>query len=244
MNNFEHARGAGWSKPLSRAGMMTFARTQLGVGAGPFTVDGHTPSPRIVALGGIDHEMAAAKEGFDLRVHDGASKLVLHIRLAPVPVYQDMFRDVRNLVMLRIDAGVDAMGSGPVYPFGKARILQVGVPSHTSQFGNTLSVYELLEGPGEGKRVFFGEHYNIHRHFAKGDVVTSSTVLWSMNGGVEVGWSDGVGSIAWDSGSYSEGQLSVYGEDMSKFIVMTGGSSGQRLGRSTVGHLPPGWPTW
>lgn len=155
--------------------------------------------------------------------------------------YSDPFRDA-TITPARIDAGVDYCGSGPVHPIGDAIVTNVGRPSGTSTFGTDMPVYQLLDGPGQGKFVFFDEHCVIEPGYRNGDHVSIHTVLYRMTGCIEIGWSDGVGSMAWNSGAYSEGQLSALGRNFSDLLVALGCVGGLTLGRPVTGSLPAGWP--
>jgi hypothetical protein len=158
--------------------------------------------------------------------------------------YKDPFRDA-TYSAARIDAGVDYCGSGPVYAIGPAVITHAGTPSNTSTFGSDMSVYRLTSGPAAGKYVFFAEHYNNAPALRDGAIVDSNTVLYNMNGGcIEIGWSDGNGSIAWDQAPGSiEGQLTAFGKNFNELLVALGTKPGLVLSRPVSGTLPPGWPT-
>ena len=180
------------------------------------------------------------------RLGDGTRVVVKAV--APAAVYRDPFRDA-VYTAARIDAGVDycyAGGSGKVYAIGPGVIVNVGTPSHTSTFGSDMSVYRLTAGPAKGKCVFFAEHYNNVGSHKAGDHIDANTVLYMMNGGcIEIGWSDGRGSMAWNSGNYSEGQLSALGANFSNLLGALGSKPGLTLGRSVTGTLPAGFPkTW
>lgn len=135
-------------------------------------------------------------------------------------------------------------GNGPVHPIGKAKITHKGTPSHDATFGSDMSVYQLLEGPAKGKYVFFAEHYDNAKGWKTGKIVNTSDVLYHMNGCIEIGWSDGRGSMAWDLDSSIEGQRTVWGQNMSDLLESLGAKPGLVLGRKLTMRLPAGWPTW
>lgn len=145
--------------------------------------------------------------------------------------------------MARIDAGVDVCGSGPVHPLGDAIVTNVGRPSGTSTFGSDMPVYQLLDGPAAGKYIYFDEHCVIEPGYRTGSRVTTDTILYRMTGCIEIGWSDGVGSSAWNSGSYGEGQLSALGQNFSDLLVTLGCPPGLNLNRPVVGSAA-GLPDW
>lgn len=153
------------------------------------------------------------------------------------PIYKNPFRF--NVSPAEIDAGEDFCGTGAVHAIGPARILQRGVPSHTSTFGNTLSSYVITEGPLKGLTVFFAEHYNLSGTFKAGDHVDASTKLYDMNGCIEIGiaTSDGSGSLAWNGQGYKEGESSRLGVNIADLLSVLGAPRGPLRG-ALVGTLP------
>lgn len=157
------------------------------------------------------------------------------------PIYKNPFRF--NVSPADIDAGEDFCGYGPVHAIGPARILQRGVPSHTSTFGNKLSSYVITEGPLKGLAVFFAEHYNLAGNFQPGDHVDASTKLYDMNGCIEIGIAtdDGLNSLAWHSQGYQEGQTSRLGVNAADLLSVLGAPRGPLRG-ALVGTLPKSLP--
>jgi hypothetical protein len=138
---------------------------------------------------------------------------------------------------------VDYTGSGKVFPIGKARIVNRGTPSGTWSFGNDMPVYELLGGPRKGQFIYMDEHMKVLPGVKTGDVVSVDTPIWELDGPVEIGWSDGVGSWAWRKTNYSEGELSECGTNMSEFLFQLGAPRGLTMGRGITNKgLPPGMP--
>ena len=238
--------GGGLSAPEGLAAVMRAASRRMT--DGPFNVIRdeyrHPGLTKREALRVLRSILAQGGKGTEVRVQNARDKLVFHVKRVPLSVYDDPFRDA-YYSSARIDAGVDFCGTGPVYAIGPGVIVNEGTPSHTSTFGYDIAVYRLTAGPAAGKYVFFAEHYdNMGRH-NPGDRIDSNTVLYRMNGCIEIGWSDGPprnGSEAWDSGTYSEGQRSALGDNFSLLLVALGGKPGLTLGRTTTGVLPPGYP--
>ena len=202
------------------------------------------PTSRIAARKWAKDRLKRTPAGGQLIFRLGDGTRVVVKAVAPAAVYRDPFRDA-VYTAARIDAGVDYCGTGPIYPIGRARILNRGTPSGTSMFGHDMPVYELLEGPGKGLKVFCDEHLTMRGGYKTGDIVETTQALYEMNGCVEVGWSDGRGSWAWNSGTYSEGQLSVLGANFSNLLGALGSKPGLTLSRSVTGTLPAGFPkTW
>lgn len=214
-------------------------------GAGPFVLVRdqfkHTNLQRFEALKILRAILDGGGKGTEVRIHDRKGDVVFHVKRVPTSIYDDPFRDA-TYSSARIDAGVDYCGNGKVYAIGPGVIVNVGTPSHDATFGNNMAVYRLTEGPGKGLYVFFAEHYNNVPKLRKGMKVDSQTVLYKMNGCIEIGWSDGVGSEAWNSGNYQEGQRSALGDNFSKLLVALGAKPGLKLGRPITGSLPAKYP--
>ena len=213
---------------------------------GPFTVIHeqyrHPGMKKLEAQRMMRSILAHGGKGVEVRIHNAKNKLIFDVKRVPASTYDDPFRDA-YYNSARIDAGVDYCGSGKFYAIGPGILTHVGTPSHTSTFGDDMMVYQLTDGPAKGKYVFFAEHYNNAPGLKDGQRIDSNTVLGTMNGCIEIGWSDGRGSYAWNSGSYGEGQRSALGDNFSRLMVALGAKPGLTTGRSTSGKLPAGWPT-
>lgn len=245
---YRYKQQQGLSDPVGITKLMEIATKRLVVGEGPFKVvkdgkDGHPHLTKKEALKEFRSEIVNASEGVEIVLRN-PSKVLLSAHYTQKVVNKSYYKNPfhGDYTSARIDAGVDYCGTATVHPIGKAKILHVGTPSHTSTFGSDMAVYELLEGPAKGKRVFFAEHYNNIGNHHDGDIVDVNTPLYKMNGCIEIGWADDNGSLAWGSGLYHEGELSVIGENFSKFMVALGAKPGLALGRPVTGHLPPGYP--
>jgi hypothetical protein len=142
-----------------------------------------------------------------------ASALGLQVRTQPevvsegvavAPIYLNPFRDVGDLVLERIDQGVDFNGSGPVFALGD------GVVTNASAYypgwdGGWIT-YQLTDGLAAGLMVYVAE--DITPTVVVGEHVTSSTVVGDMfegGGGIETGW-------AQPSGLNAESQLPEAGD--------------------------------
>jgi hypothetical protein len=120
------------------------------------------------------------------------------------PGYLNPLRDIPNLVLERIDQGVDFAGSGPVYALGDAVITSASGDSGGWPGGGWIT-YLLSDGPDAGLMVYVAE--DITPAVQVGEHVTSSTVVGTMfdgSDGIETGW-------AQPSGVSAESQLPVAG---------------------------------
>jgi hypothetical protein len=166
--------------------------------------------------------------------------------------YEDPFRDVKNLGTSRVDEGVDFTGSGPVYALGNGTVLNT---TNTGWPGGTFIVYQLRDGPAQGKYVYMAENCNnIQVHI--GETVSPSTVLCDMVNAdphIETGWADGsaLGDalaksvyIELPSGvSYS----TAYGQNFRELLTSLGNKVSSCYdfpGAKLSGSLQSGWPTW
>ena len=120
------------------------------------------------------------------------------------PGYLNPLRDIPNLVLERIDQGVDFAGSGPVYALGDAVVTSATGDSGGWPGGGWIT-YLLSDGPDAGLMVYVAE--DITPAVQVGEHVTSSTVVGTMfdgSDGIETGW-------AQPSGVSAESQLPVAG---------------------------------
>lgn len=249
---FEFVKGDGTdSKPVNLRKTMLAVDRQVKVGDGPFTVirggKYHHPNLNREDARAVTKEiLKAIPIDSGVVTRNVKEQKVFQAQRVPTNPYMDPFRDA-HMTPARINGGVDyCIGAAPghrVYALGRAIITQVGIPSHTSTFGNELSIYQLLEGQAKGKFVFFAEHYNIVRQFHVGQLVDTDTVLYLCDGCIEIGWSDGHGSMAWDINSNIEGQRTVWGQNFSDLLESTGCQPGLTQGLPLTMSLPAGWPT-
>jgi murein DD-endopeptidase MepM/ murein hydrolase activator NlpD len=110
--------------------------------------------------------------------------------------YRNPLRSVGDLVMERVDQGVDFGGAGPVYALGDAVITSATADSSGWPGGGWIT-YRLTDGPDAGLTVYLAE--DVTPTVQVGQTVTSSTVIANMfNGGdgIETGWATSDGSTA------------------------------------------------
>ena len=110
--------------------------------------------------------------------------------------YQNPLRAVSDLVLERVDMGVDFGGAGPVYALGDGVITNATADS-TGWPGGGWITYQLTDGPDAGLVVYVAE--DVTPTVQVGQKVTSSTVIANMfNGGdgIETGWATSDGSTA------------------------------------------------
>jgi hypothetical protein len=239
------------SAPEGLAKVMAAAARNVKVGEGAFRVTRggayhHPGLSRVEALSITKEILKTEPVGAGVVVRNAKGNNVFHATRVAVVPYKNPFRDVAGLWPLRIDAGVDYACSsqgGPVYPLGNAVITNVGTPSRTLTFGNDMAVYQLLDGPAKGKFVFFAEMYFNMPNLHNGMRVTADTPIYRMDGPIEIGWSDGRGSMAWDLDGNIEGQRTAWGDNFNELLKSLDCRPGLELGRSVTMNLPAGWPT-
>jgi hypothetical protein len=128
---------------------------------------------------------------------------VISTGIAVAPIYLNPLRNVSDLVLERIDQGVDFNGSGPVYALGDGVVLAASA-DYPGWEGGWIT-YKLTDGPAAGLVVYFAE--DVTPTVQPGQQVTASTVIGNMyegGGGIETGW-------AQPSGLNAESQLTVAG---------------------------------
>jgi murein DD-endopeptidase MepM/ murein hydrolase activator NlpD len=128
---------------------------------------------------------------------------VVSMGVAVAPIYLNPLRNVSDLVLERIDQGVDFNGSGPVYALGDGVVLAASA-EYPGWEGGWIA-YQLTDGPAAGLVVYFAE--DVTPTVEVGQQVTASTVIGNMyegGGGIETGW-------AQPSGLNAESQLTVAG---------------------------------
>ena len=117
-------------------------------------------------------------------------------KATPSTAYQNPLRAVSDLVLERIDMGVDFGGAGPVYALGDGVITNATGDS-TGWPGGGWITYQLTDGPDAGLVVYVAE--DVKPTVEVGQKVTSSTVIANMfNGGdgIETGWATSDSSTA------------------------------------------------
>jgi hypothetical protein len=161
--------------------------------------------------------------------------------------YQFPYRDVKNLVGMRIDEGVDYGGDGPIYAIGNGTVKIVSTSSGWP--GGTFINYQLDDGPAKGKYVFLAENCTDIK-VRVGDPVTSSTELCTTHFAspyTETGWGTDPkhGTIAAAYDIYIEGYPTAYGVNFNDFMRSLGDKTRHEKQQTKIlGSLPAGWPSW
>jgi hypothetical protein len=110
--------------------------------------------------------------------------------------YRNPLRAVSDLVMERVDQGVDFGGAGPVYALGDG-IITSAMTDNAGWPGGGWITYRLTDGPDSGLTVYLAE--DVTPTVQAGQTVTSSTVIANMfsgGDGIETGWATSAGSTA------------------------------------------------
>jgi hypothetical protein len=110
--------------------------------------------------------------------------------------YRNPLRAVSDLVMKRVDQGVDFGGAGPVYALGDG-IITNAMTGNAGWPGGGWITYRLTDGPDTGLTVYLAE--DVTPTVQAGQTVTSSTVIANMfsgGHGIETGWATSAGSTA------------------------------------------------
>ena len=170
------------------AGASEFAG-QSGRGGQPHSQWSHVPVARVTAarIAAAQHDatVRAARQRAERKRQARARKAA---QAAAAAVYRNPLRAVGNLVLERIDMGVDFGGSGPVYALGDAVITNAD-GNNAGWPGGGWITYKLTDGPAKGLMVYLAE--DVKPAVQVGQNVTSSTVIGNMfNGGdgIETGW--------------------------------------------------------
>jgi hypothetical protein len=128
---------------------------------------------------------------------------VVSTGVAVAPVYLNPMRGVSDLVLERIDQGVDFSGAGPVYALGDGVVINANA-DYPGWDGGWIT-YQLTNGPDAGLVVYAAE--DITPTVQAGQEVTPLTVIGDMfegGEGIEMGWSQ-------PNGQNAESQLTVAG---------------------------------
>jgi Phage tail lysozyme len=164
---------------------------------------------------------------------------------SPVGVYQNPFRDVKNIVGNRIDQGVDYDGDGNVYAIGNGTINGIFQNWYLTE---PFISYSLSDGPAQGKTVYVAECITLTPEMSVGKKVSANTVIAVMNNvqcrnGIESGWAKtdqlplSMAYQCWDHTNPS-----TYGINFSNLIKSLGGPSGIYPTNSTSCTLDSSWP--
>jgi hypothetical protein len=162
--------------------------------------------------------------------------------------YQNPLRAVGDLVLERIDQGVDFGGAGPVYALGDGVITNATGDS-TGWPGGGWITYQLTDGPDAGLVVYVAE--DVKPTVQVGQKVTSSTVIANMfNGGdgIETGWATSDGSTA-ESQMAAAGGISgggpfptMVGLSFEAVLESVGVPAAPNASEAGNGLLPAGYP--
>jgi hypothetical protein len=128
---------------------------------------------------------------------------VVSAGVAVAPTYLNPLRNTSDLVLERIDQGVDFSGSGPVYALGDGVV--IASDAENSGWDGGWITYQLSNGPDAGLVVYLAE--DVTPTVQVGQQVTPSTVIGDMyegGDGIETGW-------AQPNGQNAESQLTVAG---------------------------------
>ncbi len=186
-----------------------------------------------------------------------AGSLGLQVRLQPelvsegvavAPIYLNPLRNASDLVLERIDQGVDFSGTGPVYALGDG-VVTNAVADDSGWDGGWIT-YQLTNGPAQGLMVYVAE--DITPTVQVGQSVTPSTVVGDMfegGEGIETGWAQPTGVTA-------ESQLPVaggigaagpfptaVGTNFDQLLQSLGVPPAPNYGQPPSGLLPANYPT-
>jgi hypothetical protein len=162
--------------------------------------------------------------------------------------YQNPLRAVSDLVLERVDQGVDFGGAGPVYALGDGVITNATGDS-TGWPGGGWITYKLTDGPDAGLVVYVAE--DVKPTVEVGQKVTSSTVIGNMfNGGdgIETGWATSDSSTA-ESQTEAAGGIdgggpfpTMVGLSFDAVLESVGVPAAPNAGDPGSGLLPAGYP--
>jgi hypothetical protein len=168
--------------------------------------------------------------------------------VTPTAAYQNPLRAVGDLVLERIDMGVDFGGAGPVYALGDGVITNATADSSGWPGGGWIT-YQLTDGPDAGLMVYVAE--DVTPTVQVGQKVTSSTVIANMfNGGdgIETGWATSDGSTA-ESQMAAAGGIggngpfpTMVGLSFEAVLEGVGVPAAPNAGQAGSGLLPAGYP--
>ena len=166
----------------------------------------------------------------------------------PATAYQNPLRAVSDLVLERVDMGVDFGGAGPVYALGDGVITNATGDSSGWPGGGWIT-YQLTDGPDAGLVVYVAE--DVKPTVQVGQKVTSSTVIADMfNGGdgIETGWATSDSSTA-ESQMAAAGGISgggpfptMVGLSFDAVLESVGVPAAPNANEAGNGLLPAGYP--
>jgi hypothetical protein len=164
------------------------------------------------------------------------------------PGYLNPLRAIPNLVLERIDQGVDFAGSGPIYALGDAVV--TNATDHSGGWpGGGWITYLLSDGPDAGLMVYVAE--DITPAVQVGEHVTSSTVVGDMfdgSDGIETGWAQPTGVTA-ESQAAAAGGIGAFGPfptnvglNFDELLQSLGVPAAPNAGDPASGLLPSNYP--
>lgn len=168
-----------------------------------------------------------------------------------ISAYKDPFRSVQGLTMTRIDQGVDATGSGPVYPVTDGTIV-----SHAASgwcggctSPDSYTVVKVSNGPAAGKFIYYAEACVLNPGLQVGSQVNVNTPMCVMNPtSIEFGWAQGPQNelpmaATWYH-SHPDGSETNYGQNFNDLLVALGNPTAHHQPGTPVEPMPaPGLPT-
>ena len=169
---------------------------------------------------------------------------------AVTSVYGNPLREVKGLLLERVDMGADFGGMGPIYAIGNAIVTNATGNSPGWPGGGWIT-YQLTNGPAKGLQVYLAE--DVKPTVQVGQHVTQNTVIANMyvgGSGIETGW-------AMPDGASAESQLPAAGAisgggpfptkiglNFDAMLQATGVGAAPSFGmKGSFGTLPPNYPT-
>ena len=162
--------------------------------------------------------------------------------------YRNPLRAVSDLILERVDQGVDFGGAGPVYALGDGVITNATGDSSGWPGGGWIT-YRLTDGPDAGLVVYVAE--DVKPTVEVGQTVTSSTVIANMfNGGdgIETGWATSDSSTA-ESQTAAAGGIdgggpfpTMVGLSFDAVLESVGVPAAPNADQAGSGLLPAGYP--
>jgi hypothetical protein len=168
-------------------------------------------------------------------------------------------RDVKGLIPLRVDQGVDYEGTGPVYPICDSTIYLVEPDGSAGWPGDgSFIAYKVNGNSVDGKSlpadtvVYFAEDCVAVAGLHSGQTVTTQQPICNQNEGgtnIETGWTKTTiltSALGGTDPCWNGGSATNYGQNFSALLKALGAPPGDLTRSSGVctTPLPAGWPTW
>jgi hypothetical protein len=186
--------------------------------------------------------------GTSLGVQARLQPEVVSVGVAVAPIYLNPLRNASDLVLERIDQGVDFSGSGPVYALGDGVV--TNAETYSAGWGGGWITYQLTDGPAAGLMVYVAE--DITPTVVVGEHVTPSTEVGDMfegGDGIETGWAQASGVSAESQlpeagGIGGSGPFPTnVGTNFDKLLQSLGVPAAPNYGQTASGLLPAMYPT-